>query len=190
MGIEGSQVVVGFRAFGAPRFSVQRPPQYREEQSMDQCRSRLKLSENFERHWPHTNFRGNSYGPIIGPYLFLGKFVWTNGPESSSKVPPYTGIGPWMALPCNTWDLWTENWCGRYCCKRCTPPYILNIRKCTSAMCTLRFFRFSALLPFFSQCTQSPCVCPQMHAASGPFAHRINLPRTYRILYRIPVLPN
>ena len=33
-------------------------------------------------------FRGNSYGPIIGPYLFQGKFVWTNGPESSSKVFP------------------------------------------------------------------------------------------------------
>ena len=30
---------------------------------------------------------------------FLGKFVWANGPESSSKVSPYTGIGPWMALP-------------------------------------------------------------------------------------------
>ena len=45
------------------------------------------------------NFGGNSYGPIIGPYLFLGKFVWTNGPESSSKVSPYTGIGPWMAIP-------------------------------------------------------------------------------------------
>ena len=36
----------------------------------------------------HTNFGGNSYGPIIGPSLFLGKFVWTNGPESSSKVSP------------------------------------------------------------------------------------------------------
>ena len=36
---------------------------------------------------------------MIGPYLFLGKFVWTNGPESSSKASPYTGIGPWMALP-------------------------------------------------------------------------------------------
>ena len=47
----------------------------------------------------HTNIGGNSCGPIIGPYLFLGKFVWTNGPESSSKVYPYTGIGPWMALP-------------------------------------------------------------------------------------------
>ena len=48
---------------------------------------------------PYTNFGGNSYGPIIGPCLFLGKFVWTNGPESSSKVSPYIGIGPWMALP-------------------------------------------------------------------------------------------
>ena len=45
----------------------------------------------------HTNFGGNSYGPIVGPYLFLGKFVWTN-PERFSKVSPYTGIGPWMAL--------------------------------------------------------------------------------------------
>ena len=49
----------------------------------------------------HTNFGGNWYGPIIGPYLFLGKFVWTNSSESSSKVSPYTGIGPWMALPSN-----------------------------------------------------------------------------------------
>ena len=32
----------------------------------------------------HTNFGGNSYGPML---------------ESSSKVSPYTGIGPWMALP-------------------------------------------------------------------------------------------
>ena len=82
------------------------------EHSMDQYRSRLKLSENFERHWSipfpgeihmdqslvHTFSWGNSYGPIIGPYLFLGKFVWTNGLESFSKVSPYTGIGPWMAL--------------------------------------------------------------------------------------------
>ena len=28
-----------------------------------------------------------------------GHFVWTNGPESSSKVSPYSGIGPWMSLP-------------------------------------------------------------------------------------------
>ena len=59
-------------------------------------------TETFRELWAplvHTNFGGNSYGPIIGPYLFLGKFVWTNGPESSSKVSPYIGIGPWMAIP-------------------------------------------------------------------------------------------
>ena len=34
-----------------------------------------------------------------GPFaLSLGTFVWTNGSESSSKVSPKTGIGPWMAL--------------------------------------------------------------------------------------------
>ena len=53
---------------------------------------------NFRRTFrtigPYEFRDGNSYGPIIGPYLFLGKFVWTNGPESSSKVSPYTGIGP------------------------------------------------------------------------------------------------
>ena len=49
----------------------------REEQSMDQCRSRLKLSENFEHHWSiqitknvdqslvHTFSWGNSYGPMV-----------------------------------------------------------------------------------------------------------------------------
>ena len=35
----------------------------------------------------------------IGPYLFLGKFIRTNGPQSSVKVSVLTGIGPWMALP-------------------------------------------------------------------------------------------
>ena len=48
-------------------------------------------TETFRELWATlvlTNFRGNSCGPIIGPYLFLGKFVWTNGPESSSKVSP------------------------------------------------------------------------------------------------------
>ena len=55
--------------------------------------------ENFERHWSILISGGNSYGPIIGPYRFLGKFGCTNGPQSSSKVPPYTGIGRWMALP-------------------------------------------------------------------------------------------
>ena len=52
---------------------------YREEHSVDQCRSRLKLSENFERHWSmlisgeihmdqslvHTSSWGNSYGPMV-----------------------------------------------------------------------------------------------------------------------------
>ena len=51
----------------------------REEHSMDQCLSRLKLSENFERHWSilisgeihmdqslvHTFSWGNSYGPMV-----------------------------------------------------------------------------------------------------------------------------
>ena len=78
---------------------------YREEHSMDQCRSRPKLSENFERHWSILILGENSYGPIIGPYLFLGKFVWTKSPESISKVSPYTGIGPWMALPSHKWYL-------------------------------------------------------------------------------------
>ena len=73
--------------------------QNKEEHSMDQCRSRLKLSEDFERYWSirisgdihmdqslvHTFSWGNSYGPI--------------GPESSSRVSPYTSIGPWMAPP-------------------------------------------------------------------------------------------
>ena len=58
-------------------------------------------TETFRELWAplvHTHFGGNSYGPIIGPYLFLGKFVWTNAPESSSQVSPYTGIGPWKAI--------------------------------------------------------------------------------------------
>ena len=51
----------------------------REEHSMDQYRSGLKLSENFERHWSilisgeihmdqslvHMNSWGNSYGPMV-----------------------------------------------------------------------------------------------------------------------------
>ena len=32
------------------------------------------------------------------PCLVSGKFIWTNGPSSSPKVSPETGIGPWMAL--------------------------------------------------------------------------------------------
>ena len=74
-------------------------PCYKEEHSMDQYRSRLKLSENFERQWSilvsgeihmdqslvHTFSWGNSYGPMVLKVLL--------------KFPPYTGIGPWMALP-------------------------------------------------------------------------------------------
>ena len=68
---------------------------------MDQYRSRLKLSENFECHW--SILRGNSYGPIIGPYLFLGKFVWTSGPESSSKV--HGWLFPAYYVLCGSWCL-------------------------------------------------------------------------------------
>ena len=45
----------------------------------------------------------------IGPYKFQRKFVWTNGDESSSKVSPETGIGPWMALPNTATQGKTEN---------------------------------------------------------------------------------
>ena len=76
-------------------------------------------TETFRELWAplvHTDFGGNSYGPIIGPYLFLGKFVWTNGPESSSKVYPYTGIGPWMALPSlgrSSYEITQKTWRNR-----------------------------------------------------------------------------
>ena len=40
------------------------------------------------------NFPRKRYGPMIGPYEFAPKFVWTNGPESSLKVSVLTGIGP------------------------------------------------------------------------------------------------
>ena len=66
---------------------------------MDQCRSRLKLSENFERHWSIQISGVIHMDQLLVHMNFLGKFVWTNGPEKPSKVSPYTGIGPWMALP-------------------------------------------------------------------------------------------
>ena len=53
----------------------------------------------------HTNFARKRYGPVIGPYEFPPKLEWTNGPESSSKVSPYIGIGPCMAIPCKTFWL-------------------------------------------------------------------------------------
>ena len=67
---------------------------------MDQYRSGLKLSENFERHWS-MQIPGEIHMDQSLVHTFSGKFVWTNGLESSSKVSPYTGIGPWMALPSN-----------------------------------------------------------------------------------------
>ena len=42
----------------------------------------------------HTNFPRKRYGPMIGPYEFPPKFVWTNGAQSSLKVSVLTGIGP------------------------------------------------------------------------------------------------
>ena len=81
-------------SFSAPTPSRGRPPPhlkisgpkslgldsfFREEHSMDQCRSRLKLSENFECHWSmlisgeihmdqslvHSFSWGNSHGPMV-----------------------------------------------------------------------------------------------------------------------------
>ena len=75
-------------------------PNCREEHSMDQYRSRLKLSENFQDHWSilisgeihmdqslvHTFSWGNSYGPMVLKVLL--------------KFPPSTLVfGPWMAVP-------------------------------------------------------------------------------------------
>ena len=55
---------------------------------MDQYRSRLKLSENFERHWS-IQISGEIHMDQSLVHTFnLGNFVWTNGPESSSKVFP------------------------------------------------------------------------------------------------------
>ena len=42
----------------------------------------------------HTNFPRKRYGPMIGPYKYPPKFVWTNGAQSSLKVSVLTGIGP------------------------------------------------------------------------------------------------
>ena len=52
--------------------------------------NRLKLSENFERHWSIPISGTIHMDDPIRPYLFLGKLVWTNGPESSSKKFPPT----------------------------------------------------------------------------------------------------
>ena len=41
-----------------------------------------------------TNVFRKRYGPMIGPYEFPPKLVWTNGAQSSLKVSVLTGIGP------------------------------------------------------------------------------------------------
>ena len=79
---------------------------FRECGDMTQRRALYELmpvqTRTFREIWEslvHMNFRGNSYGPIFLVPCFQGKSAWTNGPESSSKVFPETGIGSWMAFP-------------------------------------------------------------------------------------------
>ena len=66
-----------FPGFGCPNRKIS--PNFRDEHSVDQYRSRQKLSENFEHHWSiqisgeihmdqslvHTFSWGNSYGPMV-----------------------------------------------------------------------------------------------------------------------------
>ena len=71
-----------------------------EEPSMDQCQCRGKTLEKLSGPLAHTNFPRKRYGPMIGPYQFPPKLVWTNGTQSSLKVSVLTSIGPQSALPC------------------------------------------------------------------------------------------
>ena len=71
----------------------------REEHSMDQYRSRLKLSENFERHWSilisgeihmhqslvHTFSWRNSYGPMVLKVLLSFPLHWYWSMDGSSQ---------------------------------------------------------------------------------------------------------
>ena len=73
---------------------------HREEHSMDQCQSRLKLSENFERHWSiqisgemhmdqslvHTFSWGNSYGPMVLKVLLRFSLHWYWSMDGSSQL--------------------------------------------------------------------------------------------------------
>ena len=82
----------------------------REEHSLDQCRPRLNLSENFERHWSirisgeirmdqslvHTFSWGNSYGPMVLKVLlkFPPTLALVHGwlfPEKNEKGKAGTG---------------------------------------------------------------------------------------------------
>ena len=70
----------------------------------------LVKTETFRELWAplvHTSFGENSYGPIIGPYLFLGNLVWTNGPESCLKFPPTLALVHGWLFP--NLEKWPEN---------------------------------------------------------------------------------
>ena len=66
---------------------------------MDQYQCRGKLLKNFKDHWSYE-FPRKRYGPMIGPYEFPPKLVWTNGAQSSLKVSVLTGVvAPYCAIP-------------------------------------------------------------------------------------------
>ena len=127
--------MVRSHVFLLPKLLLVRPPgsqthqarlqHCREEHSMDQYRSRLKLSENFERHWSirisgeihmdqslvHTFCWGNSYGPMVLKVL-LNFFS--------------TGICPWMALPS------TGEGSKKQRCKKLGAPFSQSFCHCKS----------------------------------------------------------
>ena len=101
----------------------------REEHSMDQYRSRLKLSENFERHWSirisgkihmdqslvHTFSWGNSYGPMVLKVLlkFPPTLVLVHGwlfPVRGVSMAIAERHTPLAASSCN---LTAGAWCAR-----------------------------------------------------------------------------
>ena len=59
------------------------------------------------------NFQRDLRAPLLYVPCFPGISIWTNGLESSSRVSPETGIGPWVALP-NFWSLGPSK--PRACC--------------------------------------------------------------------------
>ena len=106
----------------------------REENSMDQYRSRLKLSENFERHWSipfpgeihmdqslvHTFSWGNSYGPMVLKVLlkFPPTLVLVHGwlfPENHpfTKPPFYLPVS--LLLTDGSFLLTIELLCLQWC---------------------------------------------------------------------------
>ena len=107
-------------------------PHPREEHSMDQCRSRLKLSENFERHWSilipgeihmdqslvHTFSWGNSYGPIVLKVLL--------------KFPPALVLVHGWLFPAPLQHATSEN-------GSCTAAFgMLRCRSCTATLAFLQ----------------------------------------------------